>query len=81
MAKNKKDKPIYVDDGHTIADMSAVNRKGVKQSPPPQRKRSTAREKWNTYFSAVKMMFVPMCFVLLVIGVLYLLLRLLALLI
>ena len=59
--KNKKEKVIYYDDNSTIADMSSVNRKGQPQSskknqyiPKPQ------ESKWQTYWSAVKMMVGPM---------------------
>ncbi len=55
--KKKKEKIKYIDDGRTIADMSGVS-DGMKWT-----KRGTAssfREIWNTYWSAVKMMFKPM---------------------
>ena len=70
--KAKKEKIIYNDDNSTIADMSSVNKSGKKQPPPPPKIRSTAKERWKTYWSAVKMMFVPMLFVLGVLVVLYL---------
>ncbi len=70
--KAKKEKIIYYDDNSTIADMSSVNKSGKKQPPPPPKIRSTAKERWKTYWSAVKMMFVPMLFVLGVLVVLYL---------
>jgi hypothetical protein len=66
--KKKKEKVIYYDDNSTIADMSQVRRKG-EQAPPPQvgdpnlkkvKPYSTAGDKWRTYFSAVKMMLIPM---------------------
>ena len=76
MAKKKKEKIIYYDDNSTIIDMSCVNKKGEKQPPPPPRVKSTVREKWNTYWNSVKMMFIPMCVVLLIIGILYILLML-----
>jgi hypothetical protein len=71
--KQKKEKIIYYDDNSPIADMSAVNRSGKKKPPLPPRKQSTAKEKWETYWMAVKTMFKPMLFVLGVLGVLYLL--------
>ena len=73
MAKKKKEKIIYYDDNSTIADMSSVNRTGKKQERP-QKPRSTAKEKWNTYWAAVSKMWVPMFIVLGVLGILYLLL-------
>ena len=69
--KKQKEKIVYYDDNSPIADMSSVNKTGKKQPPPPPRVQSTAREKWNTYWGAVKKMFMPMMFVLLVIGILY----------
>ena len=77
MAKQKKEKIVYYDDERvTIADMSAVNKKGERQPAPrvQPKKYSTAKEKWNTYWSAVKMMFMPMLVVLAIISVLFLLL-------
>lgn len=58
MAK-KKEKITYIDDGRTLADMSNVpgGRLGRRNPNAP---RSTAKEKWDTYWSAVKMMFLPM---------------------
>ena len=82
MSKKKKEKVIWYDDNSTISDMSNVGRGGErknKNSTPSQPKRySTAKEKWATYWSAVKMMFVPMCIALTVILILYLLLMLIA---
>ena len=55
--KKKKDKVNYYDDGRTIADMSGLNygrkfsSKGTTASP---------KEIWNTYWTAVRMMFKPM---------------------
>ena len=61
--KGKKEKVRYYDDGRTIADMS-----GVKDRRPPGgdplRPRATAKQKWDTYWNAVKMMFGPMLVVL-----------------
>ena len=60
MAKEKKEKVIYVDDGRTLADMSGVTggfgRSGVKRPRQPGR----AKEIWNTYWRTVKMMILPM---------------------
>ncbi len=57
--KNKKEKITYIDDGRTLADMSGIpgGRLGRRNPGAP---RSTAKEKWDTYWSAVKMMFLPM---------------------
>lgn len=88
--KKKKEKVIYYDDNSTISDMSGV--KGgisfrsakkeeekekhsfIDQPKPP----STAREKFRTYFAAVKMMILPMLVVLAVLGILYVILMLLS---
>jgi len=82
MSKKKKEKVIWYDDNSTISDMSDVGRGGAKKSkesrPTQPKKYSTAKEKWNTYWSAVKMMFLPMCVALIIILILYLLLMLIA---
>ena len=72
MAKKKKEKIIYYDDNSTLVDMSNVTRTGKTEPPRPPKVQSTFREKWDTYWSAVKMMVIPMCVALLIIGVLYL---------
>ena len=52
----KKEKIIYIDDGRTIADMSDIKggmdwlRKGTT---------SSFKDIWRTYWSAVRMMFLP----------------------
>ena len=78
-AKKKKEKIIYVDDGRTIADMSAVDGKrsnsgkGNKErkfTPP----RATFKEQLETYFGAVKLMFLPMLAVLGIIALAFLIL-------
>ncbi|MBO5412122.1 MAG: OadG family protein [Clostridia bacterium] len=74
--KQKKEKIIYYDDNSTIADMSSVNKKGTPQPPPEPKRYSTGSQKWRTYWNAVKMMFFPMCVVLLVLAGLYLVLML-----
>lgn len=76
MAKNKKEKITYVDDGRTIADMSSFSnnrsnwtKRGTISSP---------KEIWRTYWSAVKMMVKPMlvtigfiCAVFLILSILF----------
>lgn len=76
MAKNKKEKISYVDDGRTIADMSGLSnnrrnwtKRGTVSSP---------KEIWRTYWSAVKMMVKPMlvtigfiCAVFLILSILF----------
>ena len=62
--KKKKEKIRYVDDGRTIADMSALSgkrpEKGEKGAQRPISQRSTLKEQFETYIGAVKMMFLPM---------------------
>ena len=70
--KEKKEKTIWVDDGSTIADMSNVS--GPRLSKKPMGSTSTAKEKWDTYWGAVKMMFGPMLVVIVAITVLYMIL-------
>ncbi|MBQ8371683.1 MAG: hypothetical protein IJX38_01910 [Clostridia bacterium] len=61
--KKKKQKVKYIDDGRTIADMSALyGRRGE-----PLKKRASFKEQSATFFGAMKMMFIPM---LVVIGIL-----------
>ena len=69
MAKKKK-KITYVDDGRTIADMSGVSgpRLGSRN---PTRPRPAARDVWNTYWNAVKMMVGPMITFVCALGVIY----------
>ena len=70
--KEKKEKVRYYDDGRTIADMSNIQRgmfEGKKRNP--LQPRSTAKEKWKTYCTAVRMTFPTMITFLTVICVLY----------
>lgn len=73
--KNKKEKVIYYDDNSTIADMSNVTRTGRKRQSPPQAP-SSFKEKWKTYWAAVKMMLIPMFLVLAALAALFLLILL-----
>ena len=57
--KKKKEKVVYIDDGRTIADMSGVGFGGYASDK--NRPKSSARDKWRTYWEAVKMMFVGLC--------------------
>lgn len=68
--KKKKEKVVYIDDGRTIADMSNVTGlrkpKNNNQGQVPdylgntRGRKSTYKDHWKTYWSAVKMMFLPM---------------------
>lgn len=55
--KEKKEKIVYIDDGRSIADMS-----NVKGNMDWLHKGTTSSFKdiWKTYWSAVRMMFLPM---------------------
>ena len=55
----KKEKVVYVDDGRTLADMSGVpgSRLGRHNTVKPS---SSFKDRWDTYWAAVKMMFLPM---------------------
>ncbi len=54
----KKERIRYVDDGRSLADMSGV---GTRRLPKREAKPgSSAKDKWHTYWDAVKMMFLPM---------------------
>ncbi len=68
----KKEKVTYVDDGRTIADMSGIG--GPRLHRPKDAPRSTAKEKWDTYWMAVRMMFGPMLMVITGLGVIYMIL-------
>ena len=63
MSNKKKNKTKYIDDGSTVADMSNVGG-GLKGKRDTSRPKSTAKDKWNTYISTVKQMFLPMLIVL-----------------
>lgn len=78
--KEKKEKVIYYDDNSTLVDMSSVTRTG-KPNPPKQPKQNHYIEpittsKWQTYWSAVRMMIIPMFVVLGILSVLFLFLLL-----
>ena len=76
MAKKKKEKIIYYDDNSTIVDMSNVTKNGKPQPARPPTVKSTFREKWDTYWSAVKMMLLPMCIALSALAIIYLVIML-----
>lgn len=72
MAK-KKEKIKYIDDGRTIADMSNL-RSGPRLGANPYRPPLKIKDVLKTYFSAVKLMFVPMLVVVVGICVIYMIL-------
>ena len=65
----KKEKITYVDDGRTLADMSGVS--GVRLAKDPIKPANRFKEVWQTYWNAVKMMFLPMLAVIGALVVLY----------
>ena len=65
----KKEKITYVDDGRTLADMSGVS--GVRLTKDPIKPANRFKEVWQTYWNAVKMMFLPMLAVIGALVVLY----------
>ena len=72
MAKKKQEKPKikYIDDGRTLADMSALRGVDKRYTGPKGGFREQARTYWNT----VKLMFVPMLIVMCALGIIYMLL-------
>lgn len=78
--KEKKEKVIYYDDNSTLVDMTNVTRTG-KPKPQKETKQNQYIEpvttsKWQTYWSAVRMMLFPMFVVLGILAVLFLFLLL-----
>lgn len=61
MARKKKEKIIWVDDGRTIADMSAVPGSSTPAASPssPSRYSASWREKLGTFFDAMGFMLLP----------------------
>lgn len=80
MSKKKKKKITYIDDGRTIADMSGVGKRRPDSNnlPPLDRPDSSFKARWNTYWSTVKAMLLPMFVVIGIIcvafGIMYILL-------
>ena len=72
--KKKKEKITYIDDGRSLADMSGVSG-GMHFSK--QHTVSSFKAQWDTYWGAVKMMFLPMLVVVGFLGVVYLIMTLL----
>ena len=57
--KNKKDKPVYVDDGRPIADMSNVDAGLGRFFRSDGPSTGTFRDRWQTFWAAFKMMLLP----------------------
>lgn len=75
--KTPKEKVTYYDDNSTIADMSNVTAPGERKRDR-DKPRSTAKEKWKTYWMAVRKMVGPMLIVLAVMTVVFIILMLVA---
>lgn len=73
MAKEKKEKITYIDDGRSFADLSNVQGIGGDFKFSKIGTTSSPRDIWNTYWSAVKFMFKPMLVVIGFLGALFLL--------
>lgn len=56
----KKERIKYVDDGRTIADMTGVKSGPRLGNANPRRPRPKAKEVWQTYWQAVKLMVGPL---------------------
>ncbi len=69
----KKEDITYIDDSRTIADMSALSRGRTSRPKTYGGYTGSAKDKWNSYWGAVKMMFVPMLVVVAALIVIYLL--------
>jgi hypothetical protein len=69
----KKEKITYVDDGRTIADMSAMRNGTRLHDRNPYRPKPKFKDVWKTYWSAVRMMVKPMLVVIAAMAVVYLL--------
>ena len=72
MEKRKKEKPVYVDDGRTIVDMTNVSGIRGYNFRPAHVPGPSFKEAWKTYWNAVRMMFLPMLAVIAGLGVIYL---------
>ena len=73
--KPKKEKIIYYDDNSTISDMSGLTKGRRKPEPKPQQSEqytfTRTTSKWRTYWSAVRMMVIPMFVVLGILAILF----------
>ena len=74
MAKKKREKITYIDDGRTIADMSGISSGPRLGGRHPASPRPKAKDVWNTYWNAVKMMFGPMMVVVCGLVIIYIIL-------
>ena len=72
--KLRKEKPIYIDDGSTVVDMSGLDeaRRFRRKKDPSEKARPKVIEHLRTYFDSVRVMLLPMLVVMLLIGVAFL---------
>ena len=73
--KKRKTKTVYIDDGRSLADMSALSGASSTRGRAPTE--FGFKAKFRTYFESVKLMILPMIVTLCLIGVAFLLLYLL----
>ncbi len=73
--KKKKEKIVYIDDGRTISDMSGTSKGMFIPSRKKKEPKATSlgQTPLQTYWGAVKMMFVPMLVVIGLISLVFLL--------
>ena len=69
--KSNKKKTVYIDDGRTLADMSALG--GGKQKAPKNEGGNSFKEQFKTFTDAQKAMLLPMLAVLGIIAIAFLL--------
>ena len=78
--KQKKEKPVYVDDGRTIADMSGVQGGASRFFQDNGPSYSSFKDKWLTFWDAFRMMLMPTLvfggFLALLFGIMWLLFKL-----
>ena len=60
MAKKKKEKIVYIDDGRSLADLSGVQGGFTPKTRPLGRPRASIKEQLGTFFCAMRMTFLPM---------------------
>ncbi len=70
--KPKKEKVVYVDDGRTLADMSGISAGTSIHRRDSVTPRPKFKDVWNTYWAAVRMMFLPMLVVVAALILIYL---------
>ena len=74
--KKKKEKVVYYDDGSSIADMSKLSAK-PKIEYTGNHPKGSLKGQAQTFFGAMRMMFVPMLVVICALCILYMILYLL----